>query len=263
MHKIAVITPCYNSADFILDCMQSVALANTFGICEITHIIVDDASTDDTWNIINRSKISNLLTFRLIENKGSAFARNYAIKHCDADFIFCLDSDDVLFQNSLFSLLTAAIEKKADWVYGDILRGDDQLRYLSGRDYFGWNFKTTQEVLIALFKNEHFFQHSSLFSKKAFEKAGRYDETLRMAVDFDLFTRMLLCEYPPFYLPGPLFIHRFHNNNLSRLYTADPKKHEQTIRKLYEKYVDRLKLTLSKDAIATIEQAHSAWSKIG
>lgn len=259
MYKIAVITPCYNRAQFISECIQSVSLSNTFGICEIEHIIIDDASTDDTWNVIRQSKVPNLTVFRLTENKGPAFARNYAIDQCDADFIFCLDSDDVLFQNSLFSLLTFILEKKADWAYGDIIRGDNQLRYQIGKDFFGWNFKTIEDVLTAMFKNEHFFQHSSLFSKTAFDKAGRYDDSLHMAEDFDLFTRMLLRGYFPYYLSAPLYIYRVHDNNLSKPYFINLKKHKEDIRELYAKYKDEFQAILSKDSITAIEQAHSTW----
>lgn len=240
MHKIAVITPSFNSADFIADCITSVRCANTFGICEITHIIVDDASTDNTWTIINSFKSEKLKVFKLTENKGPAFARNYAIEQCAADFIFCLDADDVLFQNSLYVLLVFALETKADWVYGDMLRGDTQLRYLLTNDYYGWNFKTPIEVLKALFSNNHFFQQNCLLSKQAFMQAGEYDPSLHMAEDFDLYVRMLLLNYHPHYLPGPLYMHRFHNNNLSQLYTKHPEKNLEIIAKIHAKYADQL-----------------------
>jgi glycosyltransferase involved in cell wall biosynthesis len=259
MYKIAVITPCHNRTQFISECIQSVSLSNTFGICEIEHIIIDDASTDDTWNVIRQSKVPNITALRLTENKGPAFARNYAIGKCDTDFIFCLDSDDVLFQNSLFSLLTFALEKKADWVYGDVIRGDSELRYQIGKDFFGWNFKKIEDVLIAMFKNEHFFQHSSLFSKTAFDKAGRYDNTLHIEEEFDLFTRMLLCGYFPYYLPSPLYICRIHDNNISKLYSKNPKNHKEALRELYKKYKTEFQAILSKDSITSIEQAQGTW----
>jgi glycosyltransferase involved in cell wall biosynthesis len=263
MYKIAVITPCYNRARFINECIRSVSLSNTFGICEIEHIIVDDASTDNSLEVINGSKVPNLKILKLSENKGPAFARNYAINRCEADFIFCLDSDDVIFQNSLFSLLNFAIEKKADWVFGDVIRGDKELRYQIGKDFFGWNFKTIEDVLFAMYKNEHFFQPNCLFSRVIFDKAGQFDESLHIEEEFDLFTRILLLKYFPYYLPAPLYIYRIHDNNISKSYSEDPKNHKIALCKLYAKYKERFQAVLSKDLIVSIERTQSAWGDLG
>lgn len=257
--KVAVITPCYNSSKFIAACIKSVSLSNTFDIFEIEHIIIDDGSTDNTWDVIQKSEITNLTALQLLENKGPSFARNFAINKSDADFIFCLDSDEVIFQNSLFSLVSFTLSEKADWVYGDIIRGDNQLRYLTGKDYYGWHFQKTEDVLTAMFKNEHFFQHTCLFSRKAFERVGQYNESLHMAEDFDLFIRMLLYGYFPHYLPGPIYMHRVHGKNLSKLYTKHPEKHQETIREIYATYAEKLKLILSQDTIVSIEKAHLLW----
>jgi glycosyltransferase involved in cell wall biosynthesis len=257
--KIAVITPCYNRAKFLPECIKSVSLSNTFGLCEIEHIIVDDASTDNSWEILDQLKTPKLRIYKLSQNKGPAFARNFAVSQSAADFIFCLDSDDVLFQNSLFSLLTLALDKKADWVYGDVIRGDRELRYQIGRDFYGWKFNTIEDVLTSMYKNEHFFQGNCLFSRTAFEKAGRYDDTRHIAEDFDLFTRMLLRGYFPYYLPSPLYIFRIHDNNLSQPYFKKIKNHQEDILVLYAKYKDKLKAALSSDSVAAIEKSHLAW----
>jgi glycosyltransferase involved in cell wall biosynthesis len=257
--KIAVITPCYNRAKLITECIKSVSLSNTFGLCEIEHIIVNDASTDNSLEVIDQHKNNHLKVIKLPENKGPANARNFAIGQSDADYIFCLDSDDVLFQNSLYSLLTFALDKKADWVYGDIIRGDRELRYQIGNDFFGWSFKTIDDVLTSMYQNRHFFQHSSLFSKTAFDKAGGYDDALHIEEEVDLFTRMLLRGYFPHYLPSPLFIYRLHGENMSKIYSQDICNHKQALRRLYTKYQNDFKAVLSKDSIVAIETTQSSW----
>lgn len=253
MRKIAVITPCYNSALYIRDCLNSVSLSNTFGRYAVEHIVIDDASTDNTLTILEQSRRPNLTVLRLSENKGPAGARNFGINNCEADYIFCLDSDDVLFQNSLFALMTTILEHKSDWLYGDMIRSDDSLRYIIGSDYYGSTFGSVADVLIALFSNKHFFQHNCFFSKVAFEDVGQYDESLHMAEDFDLYTRMLLEGYLPRYVPGPLYIHRNHRKNLSRSYVQYPQKNMKIIQIMYEKYKEKLSVTLPEDAIKSIE----------
>jgi glycosyltransferase involved in cell wall biosynthesis len=259
MTKIAIITPCYNRANYISECVKSVSLSNTFGKFGIEHILVDDASTDNTWEVLNQLKTADIKVFQLKENRGPSFARNFAIDHSNADFIFCLDSDDVLFQNSLYSLLNFALEKKVDWVYGDIVRGDQELRYQIGDDFFGWNFKTIEDILVAMYKNEHFFQHSSLFSRSAFIKVGQYDNSRRIEEEFDLFTRMLLCGFFPHYLPAPLFIYRVHKNNISGQYSKNIQNHKNSLRELYGKYQSEFKRILPKNSITNIEETQSAW----
>ena len=46
--SIDVITPCYNSAAFIVECVDSVRASVTLDSYTLNHIIVDDGSTDDT-----------------------------------------------------------------------------------------------------------------------------------------------------------------------------------------------------------------------
>lgn len=253
MKTVAVITPCYNATSFIEETARSVALSNTFQTFRIEHVIVDDGSTDHSWNVISALSFPHVKKIRLDKNCGPSAARNAAIAQTSAEYIFCLDADDVLFQNSLFSLFMYAQENHAAWVYGDFLRGDENLSYLIGEDYYGWTFDSPTDVLYSMYKGEHFFQHNCLFSKKAFEKAGAYREDIVMAEDFDLFTRMLLAGFHPRYLPGPLYLHRYHESNVSATYTNRPARHRQTVRELYGLYKQQLAAILSTNQMKTIE----------
>lgn len=250
---VAVITPCFNSASFLADCMQSVRLSHTYGKFDIEHIIVNDASTDTTKEVLLTSNYPNVKTYHLDTNHGPSYARNFAIGKTEADYIFCLDGDDVLFQNSLFALYTTATKTNSDWVYGDMIRSDENLQYQIGNDYNGWDFQTPNEVLLSLFTNKHFFQHNCLFSKSLFEKVGGYTETIRMGEDFDLYTRMLLAGSMPQYQPGPLYIHRFHKHNTSKAYTAHPERNRKVIASMYETYKTRLTKLLTSGQIDQIE----------
>ncbi|OED36644.1 glycosyl transferase [Flavobacteriaceae bacterium (ex Bugula neritina AB1)] len=91
--KVSVITPAYNCADFILETINSVK-NQTFSNWEM--IIIDDNSTDNTIDIINKA-ISNDKRIKLLslkENLGAGVARNKGIEIANGRYIAFLDSDD-------------------------------------------------------------------------------------------------------------------------------------------------------------------------
>ena len=91
---VSVITPSYNSASFIEDSINSV-IQQTYDNWEL--IIVDDASTDHSRDIINRmaKKDKRILPIFFSNNSGSATARNTAINNSKGRFIAFLDADDM------------------------------------------------------------------------------------------------------------------------------------------------------------------------
>lgn len=97
---VSVITPAYNSERFIGETIDSV-LAQTLEDWEM--IIVDDCSTDRTFEIIKRyaAKEPRIKARRLSENSGAAIARNEAIRQSRGRYIAFLDSDDQWFPEKL------------------------------------------------------------------------------------------------------------------------------------------------------------------
>ena len=87
--KVSIIVTTYNSAAFIENCIAS--LLNQ-SIKNIEIIVVDDASTDDTVDILK--KYSTIKVIKLDENRGTYHARNVGIQHSSGEFITFQDSDD-------------------------------------------------------------------------------------------------------------------------------------------------------------------------
>ncbi|ABA89037.1 glycosyltransferase [Syntrophotalea carbinolica DSM 2380] len=100
MDKVSIITPCHNSAPFVLETIKSIS-EQTFTNWE--HILVDDASTDDTWQIIQKycSSEPRAKCFRLTKNSGAALARNMAIEAAQGRYIAFIDSDDLWMPEKL------------------------------------------------------------------------------------------------------------------------------------------------------------------
>lgn len=110
MLKISVVLPVYNVEKYIRKCLESIIAQENCGYT-IECIIIDDASPDDSMTIV-KEIIANYhgsaITFRVIRhkvNKGLSVARNAGIKVSTGDFLFFIDSDDELLENSFVRFL--------------------------------------------------------------------------------------------------------------------------------------------------------------
>lgn len=95
---ISVIIPCYNTAEYLPQCMQSLE-RQTIGIDNLQLIFVDDASTDDgkTWQCIlnfERKHPDEVVAVGLEQNRCQGGARNEGLKYAAANYVGFIDSDD-------------------------------------------------------------------------------------------------------------------------------------------------------------------------
>ena len=97
---VSVITPTFNSQEFLKQTIESI-VHQSYKNWEL--ILVDDASSDDTLNIINKY-VSGNTNIRFIKNKansGAGVARNKGILDAKGGFIAFLDADDLWKPNKL------------------------------------------------------------------------------------------------------------------------------------------------------------------
>jgi glycosyltransferase involved in cell wall biosynthesis len=99
--RITVITPCYNSREFIRDAVNSVL---TQDLSEWEYILVDDGSTDETPKLLAEfAAVNNQIKLIRQQNSGTCAARNRGALECSADsrYLLFLDHDDILEPNAL------------------------------------------------------------------------------------------------------------------------------------------------------------------
>ena len=128
--KVSIIIPVYNVQEYITRCMDSVS-QQTFQ--DIECILVDDCGKDDSVKLAEDyiQKYTGAVRFVMLHhehNKGLSGARNTGIKAATGDFLYFLDSDDLITPDCIETLLRLA-EKypQADFVQGNILGNDDQM----------------------------------------------------------------------------------------------------------------------------------------
>lgn len=125
MIKVSVILPIYNVAPYLDEAFQSL-LAQT--LSEIEIIAVNDGSTDNSQELIDYYAAidSRILALRQ-ENQGLSGARNTALQHATGEYIYMMDSDDIISDpDALRVSYEYAKKNKADFIFFD---GD---RFLDG-----------------------------------------------------------------------------------------------------------------------------------
>ena len=113
--KVSIIIPVYNTAEYLPQCLES-AINQT--LKEIEIIVIDDASTDNSLQIIRNyeSLDDRIKVIAFAENQGNGFGRNEAIRKARGEYIMFLDSDDWADVNAGEALYTKAIEQQYDMV---------------------------------------------------------------------------------------------------------------------------------------------------
>ena len=94
MPLVTVITPAYNAAKYVAEAIDSI-LAQTYGHFE--HVIIDDCSTDDTYQIVRRYAQTDgrITVLRNETNLGIAGSRNRGLSVARGKYIMWQDADDI------------------------------------------------------------------------------------------------------------------------------------------------------------------------
>ena len=100
--KISVIIPVYNQPILLRRAVESIPLEEDLEV-----IIVDDASTDNTWEVAQKlsKEYSKVSCYRLPENQGPGGARNLGIEKSQGEYLLMLDSDDYIIRTRFKQIL--------------------------------------------------------------------------------------------------------------------------------------------------------------
>ena len=110
---VSIITPAYNSANFIAETIQSVQ-NQTYQNWEM--LIVDDGSSDGTEEIVLSfmEKDQRVQFYKLEHNSGPAVARNTAIEKANGDYMTFIDADDIWFPKFIENSIKTIQETETD-----------------------------------------------------------------------------------------------------------------------------------------------------
>ncbi len=123
-YQVSVLVPVYNVEAYIETCVRSL-MEQTYP--NIQFVFVDDCSTDNSLQILNRvvaeypDRAQDVLVVSHPQNRGLAAARNTAIDHATGSFISHVDSDDYMERDAIENLVSRQVETGADIVSGQAL----------------------------------------------------------------------------------------------------------------------------------------------
>ena len=115
--KISVLIPAHNSANTIVETLESIK-NQTYREWEI--ILINDASTDETEEIVKRYLENNKLTLEYVRQKEHNYfkAIRHGLKYANGEIIFVLDADKILFnQNVFYRAVSTLFGEKCDGMF--------------------------------------------------------------------------------------------------------------------------------------------------
>ncbi|MGK4044305.1 CDP-glycerol glycerophosphotransferase family protein [Heyndrickxia oleronia] len=179
MYDISVIIPTYNSEDLIADALDSINHQTFNGKIEI--ICVDDCSEDNTVDVIKGYQSKENIIIKVLQqpkNQRQGAARNRGVQEAQGEYIFFLDSDDVLDENTLEVMYRKAKLRDCDFVLCDwtYLYSDRGEVYVNN-DLFLIEEWLEMDQCEMLFQAESYFTVNKLYKKDFLEKNHiRYGE---------------------------------------------------------------------------------------
>lgn len=170
--KISIIMPTYNDGPSIFKALES-ALEQDYDNLEI--IIVDDGSTDQTKQIIQKFKKehdkNDKIQYFYQRNSDQLNAIKRGLKEATGEFVFIFHSDDVLPSNNTLSTFAREFEKdkKLDSVIGNLIIINDNDEVVSKVETPTFKSGSSSMVkLLALF-GSNFYSDVALHKKSTFE----------------------------------------------------------------------------------------------
>lgn len=128
---VSVITPSFNTCEYIIETVRSVQ-NQTYPNWEM--IIVDDCSNDSTIeileNYLKETKELRVKVLKNIQNSGAAVSRNYALREAKGCWIAFLDSDDLWMPDKLEKQIDFMIKNRYWFTYTNYREIDKDSQFL-------------------------------------------------------------------------------------------------------------------------------------
>ena len=125
---IGILIPVYNVADYVEECIESIL---TQIDTRASILIMNDASTDNSAEIIKRFKNHpQVQIFDAPHNRGLSATRNALFDMAQTEYIWFIDSDDVMYENAYSSVMSQIEKLNSDVLCADYvsLRGKKEVK---------------------------------------------------------------------------------------------------------------------------------------
>jgi len=213
---ISVLIPAYNHARFVRAALDSV-LQQSWSNLEL--IVIDDASLDATWQVLQECSDPRVRLSRNERNLGSHGTLNAALQQARGEFITILNSDDLFLPNRLAACHAALQTSGADLVGTDMHLMDDDGAlvqahwWIDAYEALKRVWADTQDWPATLLAGNVFMTTSNFFFRRRWlEQVGDFQD-LRYVLDYDWLLRGLGQGLRLAWIDAPLLQYRLHAAN--------------------------------------------------
>ncbi len=240
--KYSIVVPMYNVEKYIEKCILSI-INQTYNNFEL--LIVNDGSTDSSADIINNIKDKRIKVLNK-KNGGLSDARNYGVKYSTGDYIWFVDGDDYIKEDSLEIINKKLSNEKCDLLIFKYYRVKDNKEFKNKELYYGFHDK--RKILLCskspiacakIFSREFYLKNKFEFKK------GVYYEDLEI-VPYIMSLTDKIC-----YIDDYLYYYVIRNNSImnnnifnikkdDKFYVIDSLFSRFKNNNTYEKYKDEL-----------------------
>ncbi len=223
---VSVVIATRDAGRFLRPAIESI-LGQSFRDLEL--LVVDDGSTDGSAEVARHHRDPRLRFFAR-DPAGISAARNFALERARGRYIACMDADDVAHPDRLALQVDRLERDPGLGVLGSAMRIVDTEGRSTGRFTSGTE-GNLQIQWMALFYSP-IAHPTSVIRRSVLDRLGlSYDETLRVAVDYDLWSR-LLPHTRAANLPDRLLSYRRHEAQTSfNLSEERVRNHEAIVRR--------------------------------
>ncbi len=230
--KLSIITCTRNSIAFLPDTVRSVQMQQD---AEYEHIFVDGFSTDGTVEYLKGLPGNNIILEGI--DGGIARAMNAGIKIATGDVIAHIHSDDYYLDPHVFNRVIGVFEQtNCQWLFGRIMSDIDGKLVPENYEIPKYSFKR--------FLRGNFIPHPATFiRRKVFDECGLFSETLRYAMDYDLFLRIAK-NYEPEQMGTHLAAFRRHDGSTTQANFMKSFAEDFSVRRMYSSWYQLPEATL-------------------
>ena len=217
---VSVCIPVFNSELTIKNTIAS-ALCQTYTNLEL--VIVDNHSTDRTWEVVNSITDSRIKKFQNDSNIGMTGNWNKCLEHASGEYIHFLCGDDIILPDCIEKKMLKIKESEnivMVFSASDVINENGKLvlhRAYSNKDCIVDGVKLAKKAF--LLRNIYGEPSNVLFRKNLLQETGVFPTNVKYSIDLDLWIR-LSCQGKVAFVSKSLMKYRISKSNGTSTFTV-------------------------------------------
>jgi GT2 family glycosyltransferase len=198
---VSIVTPCLNPGERLTRCLESVLMQS---YPRIEHVVIDGGSDDGTVEVIRGASGIRWVSE---PDGGQAEAINKGFALAQGSILGWLNADDVLLPDAVARVVkTFERDRALGLVYGDCRVVEN------GRELLTW--RAPRHLTMAVLEGGFSIPQPGAFTARwALERVGGLDESFELAMDVDLWLRLLAAGVPNVRVGGVVSVFELHTRS--------------------------------------------------